>query len=134
MLGAADCDASVLPELREAFGSVQLVPHGDPAQAFRAAPYDVVLSWGLLDQLWVPLSTHLLTINRLLRPNGSAVLVTEATSGAVREANLGLILMLLREHPELSRTTRDLRLMEPWTFTRNGAKASAHAVVFKRAA
>jgi hypothetical protein len=133
-LGGGGCDASDLPQLLDAFGVVQLVPYGDPAHALGAAPYDVVLSWRLLDQPWVPLSRHLVTIARLLRPNGSGVLVTEATAGAVGEANLGLILMLLREHPELSRKARDLRLIEPWTWTRNGAKASAHAVVFRRAA
>ncbi len=134
VLGAGSSEDLGLPELVEAFGAVHLVDIGDPKQAIAAGPYDVVLSWCALEQPWVPLPTRLLTMTRLLRPNGSAVLVTEVTAGAPPEMNLGLILMLLREHPELSQETRDLRLIEPWTWTRKGAKASAHAVVFKRAA
>ena len=123
------------------------------AASIAGGPFDVVLSSCLLTQLWLPLKrtlvlatsewqrifalislTHLLTMARLLRPGGSAVLVTEVAAGRAREPNLGLLLMLLREHPELSTLVHDLRLIEPWTWTLDGGIASVHAVVFRRAA
>jgi hypothetical protein len=120
-------------------------------RAIGAGSFDVVLSSCVLTQLWVPLKrtlvlssaewqrifvlmslTHLLTMAKLVRPGGSAALVTEVTAGAAQEPNLGMLLMLLREHPELSQLVGDLRLIEPWIWTLDGAKASAHAVVFRR--
>ncbi len=119
--------------------------------AIAAGPFDVVLSSCLLTQLWVPLKrtlvlslgewqrvfallslTHLLTMAQLVRPGGSALLVTEVTTGSAAEPNLGLILMLLREHPELRGLVQDLRLIEPWTWTLDGGKATVHAVAFRR--
>ena len=160
VLGAGNCDDVELLELVEAFGNVHLVDllprAGKTAEAMvsaiAAGPFDVVLSACALTQLWLPLKrtlvlsssegqrlfallslTHLLTMARLVRPGGSAALVTEVAVGAAAEPNLGVLLMLLREHPELSLLVRDLRLIEPWSWTLDGAKASVHAVVFSRA-
>lgn len=131
VLGAGNCRDLELAELTPLFGSVRVVGHETAGPALGA--FDVVLSAGLLGQLCEPLVTHLLTVARLLRSGGSAVLLIGASLGARAEPKLGLVLSLLREHPELAKSVRDLRLIEPWTWAVEGGRTVAQAVVFRRA-
>lgn len=149
-VGGAEAWEKAVPPLAD------LLPLAGPASdamvsAIGAGGFDVVLSSCLLTQLWVPLKrtlvltggewkrlfalvslAHLLTMARLTRPGGTAILATEVAPGPPEEPSLALLLTLLREHPDLARLAENPRLVDPWPWALDGRAVSAHAVVFRR--
>ncbi len=179
-LGDIDAWGEELPPMGDLLARASATADATVA-AIGAGPFDVVLSSCLLSQLWIPMkrtlvlnagewrriftliiTTHLLTMARLTRPGGTAVLATEVASvdrepellalgapgdreqlaaaaqqrfaaGLVQEPETRLLLTIANEYPELAALKHGAHLVDPWLWRLGDRTQINYAILFRRA-